>query len=80
MLNEVTSRLKEEKYAIELEPEVKDLIASKGIDKSYGARPLRRTIQSVLEDTLAEEILNGNLKKNKLAKIGVENEKIVVKK
>ena len=80
MLNEVVNRLKEEKFVIELEPEVKDLIASKGIDKSYGARPLRRTIQSILEDTLAEEILDGNLKKNKLAKVGVENGNIVVKK
>ena len=70
----------EEIGQIELEPEVKELIASKGIDKNFGARPLRRTIQSVLEDKLAEEILDGNLKKNKLAKVGVQEEKIVVKK
>ena len=49
-----------------------------GIDKNFGARPLRRTIQSVLEDKLAEEILDGNLKKNKLSKIGVKDEKVVV--
>ena len=80
MLKEVTNRLALQKIKIELEPEVKELIASKGIDKNFGARPLRRTIQSVLEDKLAEEILDGNLKKNKLAKIGVKEEKIVVKK
>ena len=80
MLKEVTKRLEAQKIKIELEPEVKELIASKGIDKNFGARPLRRTIQSVLEDKLAEEILDGNLKKNKLAKIGVKEEKIVVKK
>lgn len=80
MLNEVTKRLEAQKIKIELEPEVKELIASKGIDKNFGARPLRRTIQSVLEDKLAEEILDGNLKKNKLAKIGVKEEKIVVNK
>lgn len=80
MLKEVTNRLEVQKIKIELEPEVKELIASKGIDKNFGARPLRRTIQSVLEDKLAEEILDGNLKKNKLAKIGVKEEKIVVKK
>ena len=80
MLKEVTNRLAIQKIKIELEPEVKELIASKGIDKNFGARPLRRTIQSVLEDKLAEEILDGNLKKNKLAKIGVKEEKIVVKK
>ena len=69
-----------QKIKIELEPEVKKLIASKGIDKNFGARPLRRTIQNVLEDRLAEEILDGNLKKNKLAKIGVKDDKIVIKK
>ena len=78
MLNEVTKRLEVQKIKIELQPEVKELIASKGIDKNFGARPLRRTIQSVLEDKLAEEILDGKLKKNKLAKIGVKNEKIEI--
>ena len=80
MLDEVVKRLEMQKIKIELTPEVKELIASKGIDKNYGARPLRRTIQNILEDKLAEEILDGNLKKNKLAQIGVEDEKIVVKK
>ena len=62
---------------IVIPPEVKELIASKGVDKAFGARPLRRTIQSMLEDKLAEEILDGNLKKNKLTKIGVKDGKIV---
>ena len=79
MLKEVTKRLENQKIKIELEPEVKELIASKGIDKNFGARPLRRTIQNVLEDKLAEEILDGNLKKNKPVKIGVEDEKVVVR-
>lgn len=80
MLKEVTNRLALQRIKVELEPEVKELIASKGIDKNFGARPLRRTIQSMLEDKLAEEILDGNLKKNKLTKVGVKEEKIVVKK
>ena len=78
MLNEVIKRLETQKIKIELEPEVKELIASKGIDKNFGARPLRRTIQSVLEDKLAGEILDGNLKKDKLSKIGVKDGKVVV--
>jgi len=78
MLKEVTNRLSNQKIEIELEPEVKKLIADKGIDKNFGARPLRRTIQSVLEDRLAEEILDGNLKKNKLTKIGVKEGKIAI--
>ena len=79
MLKEVTKRLELQKIKIELEPEVKELISSKGIDKNFGARPLRRTIQNFLEDKLAEEILEGNLQKNKLTKIGVEEEKIIIK-
>ena len=77
MLKEVQNRLAAQKIKVEIEPEVKELIASKGVDKAFGARPLRRTIQSMLEDKLAEEILDGNLKKNKLTKIGVKDGKIV---
>ena len=80
MLQEVKNRLKEQKIDIVLEPEVKEMIAKKGIDKSFGARPLRRTIQSVLEDRLAEEILEGNLQKGKENRIGVKEEKIVLLK
>ena len=80
MLKEVTARLSAQKIKIELEPEVKELIASKGIDKNFGARPLRRTIQNVLEDKLAEEILDNNLQKGKVNKIGVKDGKIVVEK
>ena len=65
MLQEVTNRLKAQKIEIEIKPEVKELIASKGIDKAFGARPLRRTIQNILEDKLAEEILDGKLSKDK---------------
>lgn len=78
MLKEVIKRLEAQKIKIKLQPEVKELIASKGIDKNFGARPLRRTIQSVLEDKLAEEILDGNLKKDKVNEISVKDEKIVV--
>ena len=80
MLDEVVKRLETQKIKIELTPEVKELVATKGIDKNFGARPLRRTIQNILEDRLAEEILDGNLKKNKVTKIGVDEDKIVVKK
>ena len=79
MLDDVIKRLKTQKYSIEIEKEVKDLIAKQGVDKSFGARPLRRTIQNLLEDTLAEEILDGKLQKNKLAVVGAEGDKIVLK-
>ncbi len=78
MLKEVTKRLEAQRIKIKLQPSVKELIASKGIDKNFGARPLRRTIQSVLEDKLAEEILDGNLQKDRINEISVKDEKIVV--
>lgn len=79
MLKEVVHRLKEQKYDIELEPQVKELIAKEGIDKNFGARPLRRTIQNLVEDRLAEEILDGRLKKNEHAIISLEGKRIFVK-
>ena len=78
MLSDVTKRLNEQKIKIEIDKSVKDLIASKGIDKAFGARPLRRTIQNLLEDSLAEEILDGHLQKGKPAKIVADGEKITI--
>ena len=69
MLKEVVNRLKEQKYDVEFEPDVKEMIAKEGIDKNFGARPLRRTIQNLIEDKLAEEILDGKLVKGKVNKI-----------
>jgi len=69
MLKEVVNRLKEQKYDVKFEPDVKELIAKEGIDKNFGARPLRRTIQNLIEDKLAEEILDGKLVKGKVNKI-----------
>ena len=69
MLKEVVNRLKEQKYDVKFEPDVKELIAKEGIDKNFGARPLRRTIQNLVEDKLAEEILDGKLVKGKVNKI-----------
>ena len=69
MLKEVVNRLKEQKYDVKFEPDVKEMIAKEGIDKNFGARPLRRTIQNLIEDKLAEEILDGKLVKGKVNKI-----------
>ena len=79
MLNEVKKRLEDKKIKIEIDSKVKKLIAKQGIDKSFGARPLRRTIQNLLEDKLAESILDNEIKPGKVAKVTVENEKIVIK-
>ncbi len=79
MLNETKKRLKLEGIELTIDNSVKELIAKKGTDTTYGARPLRRAIQSILEDKLAEEILDGNLKAGEKAKVSAEEEKVVVK-
>ena len=77
MLKEVINRLKVQKYEVKLDAKVKDLISKEGIDKNFGARPLRRTIQNLVEDTLAEQILDGKLIKNKPAKFTVKGGKVI---
>ena len=79
MLEKVTKRLEEQHIKIEIDESVKELIAKKGVDSNYGARPLRRAIQNMLEDKIAEAILEGKIQKNKKAKATVENEEIVIK-
>ena len=79
MINQVTKRMQEKGYNLAIEDSVKELIAKKGVDTNYGARPLKRAIQNILEDRVAEEILDGNIKQNKKAIIKAEDDKIVIK-
>ncbi len=58
----VMKRLTNLGLGMELTPEAKSFIADKGYDAQFGARPLHRAIQKYLEDPLAEEILNMNVK------------------
>ena len=58
----VTKRLTNLGLSMEISPEAKSFIADKGYDAQFGARPLHRAIQKYLEDPLAEEILNMNIK------------------
>ena len=78
MLKQVQDRMQKQNIQLEIDDSVKELISKKGFDTNYGARPLKRAIQNVLEDRIAEEILDGNIKPNKKAVIKAEEEKIVV--
>ena len=79
MISQVIKRLEAQDINIEIDNSVKELIAKKGVDNNYGARPLRRAIQSMLEDKIAEAILDGIIKTGKKAKAVVENDEIVIK-
>lgn len=63
MLKEIMKRTKEQmNITLSVDEADKEFLINKGYDEKYGARPLRRTIQSCLEDRLAEEILDGAVK------------------
>lgn len=63
MLKEIMKRTKEQmNITLSVDEAAKEFLINKGYDEKYGARPLRRTIQSCLEDRLAEEILDGAVK------------------
>ncbi len=78
MLKQVKTRLSEQEYDVEIDKSVKDLVAKKGIDANYGARPLKRAIQSNVEDKIAEAILDGKIIPHKKAKVYAENDEIKV--
>ena len=79
MLNQIKKRISEKNIKLEIDKKAKELIIKKGTDTNYGARPLRRAIQSMIEDKLAEEILEGNLKSGDTAKITAKDEEIQIK-
>ena len=55
-------------------------LAKEGYDPKYGARPLRRAIQSQVEDAVAEKMLDGTLREGDTAKLTVEDSKLCVSK
>ena len=79
MLEQIKKRIAERDIKLEVDNKAKELIIKKGTDVNYGARPLRRAIQNMLEDKLAEEILDGNLKAGDTAKITAKDEEIQIK-
>jgi len=69
-LSEFSSRLKDKGIAIEASPEAVKLLAEKSYDPQYGARPVRRKMQDLIEDPIAEKILDGGFKPGDLIEIG----------
>ena len=80
MLKQVATRLQEQNIKLEIDDKAKQEIIKKGTDSTYGARPLRRAIQTMLEDLIAEEIIDGNLKNGDTAKVTEEEGKLIVEK
>lgn len=72
MLKEVFGRLTEKGITLEVSDRFKDRLIQEGYSPSYGARPLRRAIMRLLEDSLAEEILSGRIKDGDTALVDVD--------
>ena len=80
MIKESLNRLEKQNIDLTVEDDVKDLIINKGVDLAYGARPLRRAMQNILEDKIVEEILDGNLEEGDKAKVVIENDEVKIDK
>ena len=76
----LTARLAEKDIKIIFTEQALDLLASQGYDKEYGARPLKRVIQRLVEDKLSEALLEGKIKSGERIKIDASNGKIQFKK
>ncbi len=78
MLDVILKRTKEQMdIRLTVDEEARKVLIDKGYDEKYGARPLRRTIQNMLEDKLAEEILDGKVKKGDLVQVSGKDGELV---
>jgi ATP-dependent Clp protease ATP-binding subunit ClpB len=73
----LAKRLAERKITLELSDNAKSLIAKEGFDPVYGARPIKRTIQRLVIDPLAQKVLSGEFKEGDTVFVDAENGKIV---
>jgi len=79
MLGQVAVSLKDKNIAINVSDAAKDLLGQKGYDPVFGARPLRRTIQNMLEDQLSEAILRGEFQSGDTVEIDCEEDRLVMR-
>ena len=78
MLREVFNRMKEKGILLSVTEAFKERLVEEGYNPAYGARPLRRAVMRLLEDSLAEEFLAGRLKEGESALVDVDDDKQVV--
>jgi ATP-dependent Clp protease ATP-binding subunit ClpB len=76
-LKRLRQNLAQRKMALEISDRAKALIADKGYDPVYGARPLKRTIQRLIQDPLAVKILAGEFKEGDAVKIDAQHDELI---
>ena len=77
MLNEVFARLQDKGIKLSVTDAFKERLVEEGYNPSYGARPLRRAVMRLLEDSLAEEVLSGRIKDGDKALVDIDDNKKV---
>ncbi|MCK9222756.1 MAG: ATP-dependent Clp protease ATP-binding subunit [Limnochordia bacterium] len=77
MLKETAEQLKEQNVQIVVTDEAKEILINEGFDRKFGARPLRRAIQRLLENPLADQILEGRFKDGDIIQVDAVDNKIV---
>jgi len=78
MLTIVSQQLAEREVKLEVTEAAKDFLGEKGYDEVFGARPLRRVIQNMVEDRLSEDLLRGKFRAGDTAVVDREGDEIVV--
>ena len=80
MLNEFNEMLKSRNIEAEFDDSIVEYISKVGFDDTYGARPLKRAIQSKVEDKFAEELLDGKVKDGDKVLISAKNDEVIITK
>ena len=80
MMQDLHKRLQEQDIKMEVSAEAKEKLVEEGYDPAYGARPLRRTIQRLVEDPLAEDLLQGRYTAGDTVKVDVTKDGITLLK
>jgi ATP-dependent Clp protease ATP-binding subunit ClpC len=73
-LRRIRQQLKDQEITLEITTEAMDLLGARGYDRQYGARPLRRIIQNLIEDPLAEGLLEGRYSSGAIIVVDVEDD------
>jgi ATP-dependent Clp protease ATP-binding subunit ClpC len=76
MVSRIADQLDIQGIAMELKESAKELLLKKGYDAAMGARPMRRTIQSLIEDNISEKLISAEIKAGELIEISAENDQI----
>ena len=78
MLKEVFARIGDKGITLTVSNAFKERLVEEGYNPAYGARPLRRAVMRLLEDSLAEEVLTGRIKEGDSAEVDIDHDKKVV--